>query len=260
VAARRGRSEDSIYYDHTAPCRDPDEHRRCAGSWRGVISIGYGPDGRRIRRKVRGQTRTEVRDKLRSLHADIEAGIRKPQAVTVREVAEDWLAHGLDGRSAKTVRKNRDVLRAVLAVIGRKRLRELTAAEVHAALASVAATRSTSTVAVAHNCLTRLIRYAEGRDLVRRNVSALVDTPKGQPGRRSRSLSLDQAVALPTAAAQGRVPAPAHPGVRPGALMNAYIVYQKLGIHSRDELEQTLAAQTGKAANRPAHAEPTVTA
>ena len=144
--------------------------------------------------------------------------------MTVQEAADDWLTHGLDGRSAKTVRKNRDVLTAVLAVIGRKRLRELTAAEVHVALASVAATRSTSTVAVAHNCLTRLIRYAEARDLVRRNVSALVDTPKGQPGRRSRSLTLDQAVALLTTAGKGRVPAPAHPGVRPGALMNAYIV------------------------------------
>jgi hypothetical protein len=44
-----------------------------------------------------------------------------------------------------------------------------------------------------------------------------VDTPKGQPGRRSRSLTLDQAVALLTTAANGRVPAPAHPGVRPGA-------------------------------------------
>jgi len=215
MAARRGPREDSIYYDHKTPCRDPDEHRRCTGSWRDVVSLGYGPDGKRIRRKVRGQTKTEVRDKLRDLHIDIEAGLRKPEAVTLREAAEDWLTHGLDGRSAKTVRKNRDVL---LAVIGRKRLRELTAAEVHAALRSVAATRSMSTVAVAHNCLTRLIRYAEARDLVRRNVSALVDTPKGQPGRRSRSLTLDQAVALLTAAANGRVPAPAHPGV-PGTFI-----------------------------------------
>jgi hypothetical protein len=94
------------------------------------------------------------------------------------------------------VRKNRYVLAAVLAVIGRKRLRELTAADVHAALRSVAATHSTSTVAVAHNCLTRLIRYAEAGDLVRRNVSALVDTPKGRPGRQSSSLTLDQAAAL----------------------------------------------------------------
>src|SRR5262249_1029296 len=99
----------------------------------------------------------------------------------------------------------------------------------HAALASVAASRTTTTVAVAHNCLTRLIRYAEARDLVRRNVSALVDTPKGRPSRRSRSLTLDQAVALITAAGQDRVPASAPRGLhlrgpRPTALMHAYIV------------------------------------
>jgi hypothetical protein len=90
MAVRRGPSEDSIYYDHKRPCRDPDEHRRCAGSWRGVVSLGYGPDGRRIRHKVRGQTKTEVRDKLRDLHTDTEAGLRKPQAVTVQDAAEDW--------------------------------------------------------------------------------------------------------------------------------------------------------------------------
>jgi integrase len=178
---------------------------------------------------VRGQTKTEVRDKLRDLHSDIEAGIRKPQAATVQEAADDWLTHGLDGRSAGTVRKNRDVLTAVLAVIGRKRLRELTAADVHTALASAAADRSTATVAVAHSCLTRLIRYAEARDLVRRNVSALVDTPKGRRGRRSRSLTLDQAVALIVAASQDRPPRPVHPGLRPqeprpAPLMHAYIV------------------------------------
>src|SRR5260221_7239666 len=136
MAARRGRSEDSIYYDHTAPCRDPAEHRRCTGSWRGVVSLGYGPDGRRIRRKVRGQTKTEVRDKLRDLHSDIEAGIRKPAAVTVQQAAEDWLAHGLDGRSAATVRKNRDVLTAGPAGHRGKGARGTTAPRVHAPLGS----------------------------------------------------------------------------------------------------------------------------
>ena len=62
----------------------PDEHRWCTGSWRGVVSLEHRPGGRRIRRKVPGQIKTEVRDKLRDLHTDIEAGLRKPQAATVR--------------------------------------------------------------------------------------------------------------------------------------------------------------------------------
>jgi integrase len=53
-----------------------------------------------------------------------------------------------------------------------------------------------------HNALTRVIRHAEARDLVRRNVAMLVDTPKGQAGRPSKSLSLEQASAL-LAAAEG---------------------------------------------------------
>jgi transposase len=33
----------------------------------GAVSVGWGPDGKRLRRKVRGKTKQEVRDKLRAL-------------------------------------------------------------------------------------------------------------------------------------------------------------------------------------------------
>jgi integrase len=59
---------------------------------------------------------------------------------------------------------------------------------------------STAAVAMGHNALTRAIRHAEGRDLVGRNVATLVDTPKGQAGRPSKSLTLNQASALLAAA------------------------------------------------------------
>lgn len=64
------------------------------------------------------------------------------------------------------------------------------------ALSKMAATHATRTIQKAHNCLTRAVRHAEGQDLVRRNVSALVDTPQGQAGRPSQSLTLEQAGAL----------------------------------------------------------------
>jgi integrase len=63
--------------------------------------------------------------------------------------------------------------------------------------------RSTRTVQVAHNALVRAIRQAERDNLVGRNVAALADTPKGQQGGRpSKSLTLEQAVALMAAAKQ----------------------------------------------------------
>ena len=61
---------------------------------------------------------------------------------------------------------------------------------------------SGAAVAIGHNALTRAIRHAEACDLVGRNVAMLVDTPKGQAGRPSKSLSLQQASAL-LAAAEG---------------------------------------------------------
>jgi len=83
-----------------------------------------------------------------------------------------------------------------LAAIGARRLRELTAGDVHLALTAMAQRYSSAAVAMGHNALTRAIRHAEARDLVGRNVALLVDTPKGQAGRPSESLSLEQASAL----------------------------------------------------------------
>jgi integrase len=86
-------------------------------------------------------------------------------------------------------------------------------------------------VTMGHLALKRAIRYAEANDLVSRNVATLVDTPKGQEGRPSNSLTLEQAVAVITAAKT--LPAmELHPGLkdvrRPAVLMYAYIVLSLL--------------------------------
>jgi hypothetical protein len=99
---------------------------------------------------------------------------------TVRQAAEDWLANGLQGRSPKTVTKNRNVLAPILKSIGARKLRDLTAADVRQALAAMAAGYSTAAVSMGHLALKRAIRHAEANDHVSRNVAALADTPKGQ--------------------------------------------------------------------------------
>src|SRR5712691_5827774 len=71
----------------------------------------------------------------------------------------------------------------------------------------MAARYSTAAVAMGHNALARAIRHAEGRDLVGRDVATLVDTPKRQAGRPSKSLTMDQASALLEAAVDTRVQA-----------------------------------------------------
>src|SRR5689334_23481384 len=184
-AKRRGYGEDGICFDHRGDCRDSATHKTCTGRWRGVVSLGYAADGKRIRKKLSGQTRTEVKDKLKALHSELDAGVRTAAGYTVETAVADWLAEGLPGRAARTVEVCRDALRPVLAVAGRIPLRDLTVQDVRTALAKMAVTHSTPTLQKAHNCLTRALRHAEGRDLARRNVSALAGTPHGREGRPS---------------------------------------------------------------------------
>jgi integrase len=234
VATRRRRGEDGISFEHRGPCRDPERHRHCPGLWRGEVTIRYGDDGRRERRKVSGRTKAIVLDKLRGLRAELDHGIIPKTGYanyTVRQAARDWLANGLDGRTARTVKKNENVLEPILTVIGARKLRELTANDVRQALSTMAAGYSSAAVTMGHLALKRAIRHAESNDVVSRNVAALVDTPKGQDGRPSRSLTLEQAVAI-IAAARTLPVLELRPGLkdvrRPAELMYAYIVLSLL--------------------------------
>jgi hypothetical protein len=91
---------------------------------------------------------------------------------TVRQCVEDWLTHGLDGRSDKTRQTYREAVAPLLAVLGSRTLRDLTATDVRRALVSIAKTRSTRSVQIAHNTLTRAVQRAAAHDLVARNVAA----------------------------------------------------------------------------------------
>jgi integrase len=234
MATRRRRGEDGISFEHRGPCRDPERHRHCPGLWRGELTIRYGEDGRRERRKVSGKTKTAVVDKLRELRSELDHGIVPKTGYanyTVRQAARDWLANGLDGRSAKTIKKNENVLEPILKVIGARKLRELTANDVRQALSAMAASYSSAAVTMGHLALKRTIRHAEANDVVSRNVAALVDTPRGQEGRPSKSLTLDQAVVI-IAAAKALPVIELRPGLkdvrRPAELMYAYIVVSLL--------------------------------
>jgi len=201
--SRRGFRDDAIYFDHSGDCRDARYHKGCPGRWPGAVSLGYGPDGKRFRRKVGGRTKQEVKDKLEELHADLNAGISAPDGrYTVGQAIEDWLREGLQGRAEKTVTLNRGALKPFVDRIGKKAVRELTAQDVRQVLTDIAATRSSRTVVVAHNAIERAIRHAEANDHVRRNVASLVRPLSGQLGRPSKSLTLDQVMTL-MAAAEG---------------------------------------------------------
>ena len=64
--------------------------------------LGFGPDGKGIRRKVFGRTKQEVREKLKTLHQELSTGVRSSSTYTVREAVDDWLREGLNGTSERT--------------------------------------------------------------------------------------------------------------------------------------------------------------
>ena len=66
------RGEDAIYF------------AAAKNRYAGAVSPGFTPDGKRIRRKVSGKTKQEVRDKLKALHQELDAGLRSSTRYTVR--------------------------------------------------------------------------------------------------------------------------------------------------------------------------------
>ena len=204
-AKRRGHGEDAIYFA-------ADKNR-----YIGAVSVGFGPDGRRLRRKVSGKTKQEVRDKLKAVHAELDAGLHPAAGYTVQAAVEDWLAQGLSGRSARTVQLYRDGVKPLTDRLGARPLRKLSAADVRSALTELSGQLSTRSLQIAHNCLVRAIRHAEADDLVGRNVAALVRPPAGHEGRPSKALSVEQARQLMRAAADERQEGDPHP-------LHAYVV------------------------------------
>ena len=194
---RRGHGEDSIFWDSSK------------SRYVGAVSLGFTPAGMRIRRKVTGRTKAEVRSKLRELHQEVDSGLRPRQGYTVNDALEDWLAHGLDGVSARTVTLYKGTIVPLLREhLGTVKLKDLTAGDVQNALTALASRMSTRTVQISRNVLVRAIRQAERDGLAARNVAALVKPPKGQgPGRPSKSLTLEQATVLMEAAKGTRLEA-----------------------------------------------------
>ena len=170
----------------------------------GSVSLGYGPDGKRIRRKVFGKTKQEVRDRLKALHQELNTGVKSSRTYSVREAVEDWLREGLDGTSEPTRTLYEGLLEPVLEMIGARPLRDLSAGDVRSALGQLVTRYSTRSLQITRNSLERAIRHAESNDLVGRNVAALVKSPRGRSGRPSKSFTLEQAKALLAAAERTR--------------------------------------------------------
>ena len=166
--------------------------------WIASVTVGYDGRGKRMVRSASGRTRTEAKAKLRGLLHDRADGITAVHnGVTVRQAVEDWLTFGLPRRSSATVDKYRLMAaKHIYRPLGARKLRDLSAGEVDRWLTRLADTLSTRTLQELRSILSRAVNRAMARDLVRRNVVDLTETPQGRAGRRSKSLTAEQVDAV----------------------------------------------------------------
>ena len=194
---KRGRRGEGTIFWH--------EQKKC---YRGDISLGFTPSGRRRRKTVYGPTVADVQDKFKKLRAELENSVDSSAKYTVGEAVRDWLGRGLIGRDAATIEKNRILAEThVISLRGAVKLRELTADHVDdregADRKKVLATRSL--LKDTHAILRRSIQHAQRRNKVPRNVAELVDIPQGRAGRPSKAMPLTQAQAVMEASKKTRL-------------------------------------------------------
>ncbi|MDN3240854.1 site-specific integrase [Glycomyces tritici] len=167
------------------------------GRWVARVSAGIRPDGTRDVRVAEGHTPSEAQDRLNGLKAEVSAGVEGGVSYTVAQACEDWLKYGLKRQSERTKIGYSSLVNAnIVPLLGRARLKKLRAEDVDHWLAQVAKDHANTTITLLLGLLRRIIRFAEARGKVLRNVAELVDAPEGTAGRPSKSMTIGQAQAL----------------------------------------------------------------
>ncbi|MEU1734400.1 tyrosine-type recombinase/integrase [Streptosporangium sp. NPDC020145] len=186
MTKRRSRGDGGLHWD---------ERRQ---RWIATASLGYRPDGKRITKRGSGKTKTEAKAKLKEIIRDYEDGLLiSSTGYTVADAVQNWLEFGLSGRGSSTVSKCTTLANThVIPDVGARKLVDLTADDIDLWLADKAKSLSTRTLRELRSILVRSISRAQAREKVKRNVVLLCEIPRGQEGRPSKSLALDQAEAV----------------------------------------------------------------
>ncbi|MCZ4069256.1 tyrosine-type recombinase/integrase [Microbacterium sp. H37-C3] len=174
------------------------------GLWRGVIDVGYGPDGRRKQKSVTAKTQAAARAKLDALKVEMKQyGAPLDNARTV----ESWATHWLDtvcrnNLKPRALASYQSVVRVwIIPTIGKKRISLLKPSDVRAVMqAAIDANRGPATAEKIHTVLSSMLESARLDGLIGRNIVGDVKAPS--TGESSRgSFSTEDALRILEAAA-----------------------------------------------------------
>jgi len=167
---RRGKGEGSI-------------QQRGNGTWRIVLELPKGPDGKRRQKyvTVRG-SKADAHRKLRELHHQQDNGISiDSEKLSVAQFLDQWLRdYAIPNTSLKTARDYDGVLqRYVRPMVGNIRLDKLTPSHIQAIQASILEKGlSARTAQLTHRVLSMALKHAVRWGLLSRNVCNAVDPPR----------------------------------------------------------------------------------
>lgn len=221
--SRRGNGEGAIF-------KAPDRP-----GFVGMLDLGTGPDGRRIRKKVRAKTKTEVAAKLRTLRQDYE---NRPATAERVDSFDDLLARWLDTVAATRVSRSTldgyrwQVDHHIAPALGKVRLDRLTPEHLDDYFLRMArAGYSRSSLVKHRSVMGQAIRWGMKRRHIGWDVATLAELPppdvfaaaKPKQRRKARALTADEARAF-LAATEGRHNGAAlvvalTVGLRPGELL-----------------------------------------
>ena len=186
MARKRSNGEGAIY----------NNERR--NRWEAALVVGRRDDGKPIRRTFTAKTRKEVAAKLDAAVAALNTGLEMPDnRTTIADFAAWWVAEVLpgEGLAPRTERWYGEILETyVVPKVGSRTLtgpRALTPADVEAMTAALEKDGYSHRVAqAARTTLGKVLRAAEQRGLVGRNVARLARAP-GNRGRARKVKALD---------------------------------------------------------------------
>lgn len=164
---------------HRRPVGEGSVYQRPDGRWEAVLSLGYGPGGKRLRRKVSARTRTGAVEALRALCRERDQGLVVAKRLTVGKWLEEWLRdHARVTTRPNTYRTYEQIVRQHLVpAFGRYQLDRLAPSDVAAYLHEKAQQLSAKTCQHHHAVLRRALRKAEEYGYVNRNVARVVTPP-----------------------------------------------------------------------------------
>lgn len=151
------------------------------GLWRGVVDIGYGPDGKRMQKYVHAKTQREARAKLDKLRAEInEYGAPLDKNVTV----EQWATHWIETVCRPTLKPSglrtyeSCVRKWIIPTIGKKRLAQLRPSDLRAVYLAIDKAGLRSMGAKAHTVMSSMLESARLDGAIGRNIAHDVLPPK----------------------------------------------------------------------------------